>query len=372
MIGTFGLQQNVIFKNDSEVIFPINCKTPGEVDHLAIGEIQKHILKVCPCHSFRIPVSYHALEMTLKNKIQQTGHIAFTEESIFKEVPNCNFTKESFKNALRYLHKKKTVLYSEKEFPGIIINRQRILDKFTELIEYYIQLSIDPENYEDMDRKLWRLVKYGIITIDTLEKLPSYYVKGVFTPSDMMKLFEKHHIVFKLCDKQYLMPSILHIDRQGSSKLELNMPQSLPTVVLHFQNGPTRPGVFYNMICHILTRSNWELLDSSMVSACFVVSGHKSVVTIKDALDSFFLISVQVPEHPNLCNEVLSTLTNAASEVTKKLAESHKITFICEQHQAISLHPARVCDEDLVCIKECTVKKFLTAKQKMWLKGIFL
>ena len=168
MVESFNLQNSVIYRNRHEFIFAINAKTPEPVDHETVGELKECIMTECTPRTISIPVSYHAVELTLKEKARESSHIAFAESDILKEVPNCNFTEESFKDALRYLHEKKRIFYYEKEFPGRVIGEpQAVLNKHTQIVVYHIRLSTNPrEKQVTLSLKLWRFVKYGILTID--------------------------------------------------------------------------------------------------------------------------------------------------------------------------------------------------------------
>ena len=111
MVDSFGLQESVIVRDHNTFIFAVNAKYPEDIDHQTIGHLREHILTECPSHIISIPVSYHALELTLKKKVLETGRIVFTEGSILEDLPNCNFTKESLRSALRYLHKNNCIFY---------------------------------------------------------------------------------------------------------------------------------------------------------------------------------------------------------------------------------------------------------------------
>ena len=266
-----------------------------------VGDLKQRIMEECKPHHIRIPVSYHAVEMTLKNKAKELGHIAFTESDILREVPNCNFTEETFKDALRYLHQKKRIFYYEEVFPGrIIAEPQAVLNKQTQVVAYHIRLSTDPEeDLSSLQEMWWRFVKYGMLTIRCLEKFPDHYVEGVFTPADMMKLFERLLVVSEVSDGEYLMPCVLKADPLTSCNPEPHT-QSLPPLVLHFQGGPARFGVFCGTICHLMTRSKWKLLTDSdkqpfhltRNSVHFSLPECAGKVTFNDPFDSFFVVTI--------------------------------------------------------------------------------
>lgn len=325
------------------------------------------------------------------------GHIAFAESDILEVLPNCNFTGESFKDSLRYLHRKKRIFYYEKEFPGRVIGEpQAVLNKQTEVVVYHIRLSTNPAEKKAMlVMRLQRFVKYGILTIDLLEEFPDHYVEGVFSPADMMKLFVMLLIVSELSNREYLMPCVLKADRQPDCNPEPGT-QSLPPMVLHFQGGPVRFGIFCGTICHLMTGSNWKLLMDPKTadqpfhitrnSVHFTLPECRGKVTVNDPFDSFFVVTIHVPtdvpaysEYVScMCMEVRDTLLKAIAEVTEKLnysPDTPKVAFLCEgKHDPpTTLHPAIVCKfmKELLCTKvDNTLGGSLAAPHKVWLRGM--
>ena len=358
------------------------------VDHQTIGQLKERILEECPPRTISIPVSYHALELTLKRKAEETHHIAFSESAILKELPNYHFTEESLKDALRYLHKRKRIFYYEKEFPGRVIGApQAVLNIQTELIVYNIQLSTNPG---ELDRKQWRFVKYGFLTISCLEKFPDHYVEGVFSTADMVKLFVKLLIVSEVSDGEYLMPCVLPTDPLADCNPEPDT-QSVPPMVLHFPGGPARYGVFCATICHVMTKSKWELVTDPNAadepfhitrnSVHFSLPGYRGKVTINDPFDTFFVVTVHVPSDvpaysetvSRLCTMARGTLMDAIVNVTKKLnynPGTPRVAFLCTEHK--DLHPAITSEigDELLCTKVRNAKGgSLTAGHRVWLRG---
>ena len=391
MVEHFGLQDSVISKSHKEFIFAINAKTPGKEDHQTVNQLKDSILRECSPRTISIPVSYHALELTLKKAAQESGHIAVNESAFLNEVPNYHFTKESFKDALRYLHKKKRIFYFEREFPGRIIGEpQAVLNKQTELVVYNIQLSSNPEMLEELNRKQWRFVKYGFVTLDLLKEFPDHYVEGVFSPADMVKLFVKLLMVSEMKDGEYLMPCVLPTNSLSDCNPEPDT-QSVPPMVLHFPGGPVRYGIFCGIICHLITKSKWELVMDPIAKdepfhitrngAHFSLPGYLGKVTINDPFDTFFVVTVHVsgdiPAYSEtvsrLCIEVRDTIVDAITKVTEKLnytPGTPKVAFLCMEHK--DLHPATmaVTNDILLCTKFKNTKGgLMTAGHKVWLRG---
>ena len=393
MVESFGLGDNAIYRNRCELIFAINAQTPEEVDQRTINELRVRLLDTSMAREITIPVSYYAVELTLKNRVQESGHIAFRESEVLSDVTHYHFTEETLKEALRYLHDMKRVFYYEKSFPGLVMGEpQLIFNKHTEIVAYNIELTTNPlMGTLSLDTKWWKFAQQGVLTVECLKKFPSHYVKGVFSPAHMVKLFEKLLIVSEVREGEYLMPCVLRVDPQVNCNPEPET-QSLPPMVLFFPEGPVRYGVFCGTICHVMTKSKWKLLKDDATndlihiarnSVHFTVPGTRGKVTINDPFDSFFLITIHVPldvpAHSetvsHLCMKVRDTLISAINKATKKLnysPDAPKVAFLCSSHFPASLHPAVVADvgEELLCTRCCnTTGGPLTASHKIWLRG---
>ncbi len=394
MVEFFGLQESIIRRSHREFIFAVNAKNPEPVDHETVGELKKRILAECPPRTISIPISYHAVELTLKEMAKEMHHIAFTESAILKELTNYRFTgQSSLKDALRYLHEKNLIFYYE-EAGRVIGEPQAIFNKHSQIVVYHTELSAYRIERLEKLHEIWcRFVKFGILTIRCLEKFPDHYVEGVFSPADMMKLFVKLLLVSELSDGEYFMPCVLKADPLTSCNPEPGT-QSLPPMVLHFQGGPVRFGVFCGTICHLMTRSNWKLLMDPKVadqpfhitrnSIHFTLPGCRGKVTVNDSFFTFFVVTIHVPTDvpahsesvSRMCMEVRDALLKAIAEVTEKLnysPDTPTVAFLCEgKHDSSPSHPAVVSSfgMELLCtMVGNTLGGSLTAAHKVWLRG---
>jgi hypothetical protein len=105
MVESFGLDDCVIYRDRQfeELIFAVNAKHPEEVDHQTIGDLRELLMDESAANIMHIPISYHCLELTLKQKVKESdGQIAFRESDILRAVSHYYFSEESFKAGLRY------------------------------------------------------------------------------------------------------------------------------------------------------------------------------------------------------------------------------------------------------------------------------
>ena len=92
----------------------------------------------------------------------------------------------------------------------------------------------------------------GILSVDCLKKFPAHYVECVFSPADMMKLFEKLLIVSEVNAGEYLMQCVLQAEPLANCNPEPET-QSVPPMFLHFPRGAARYGVLCGAICNLMT-----------------------------------------------------------------------------------------------------------------------
>jgi hypothetical protein len=100
MVKSFGLEDRVIYRDH---IFAVNAKHPEEVDQQTIRDLRELLMDESAANIMHIPISYHCLELTLKQKVKESdGQIAFRESDILKAVSHYYFSEESLKAGLRY------------------------------------------------------------------------------------------------------------------------------------------------------------------------------------------------------------------------------------------------------------------------------
>ena len=393
MVKSLGLEENIIYRNDDDLIYALNTKNPEEVDHLTAGELREVIMDQSNAVAVNIPLNYYGVELTLQNMVQESDQIAFHESEILSRVSHYHITKESLKDALRFLHEMKLVFYFEEEFPNIVIGHpQSVLNKLTELVAYHIQLTTNPEMRRNLSGIWKKYSQCGILSIECLKKFPAHYVDGVFSPADMMRLFVKLFIVSEVNEGKYLMPCVLKVDKPTNPEPET---QSVPPMVLHFTKGAPRYGVYCGTICHLITVSEWKLFIKDQHTGEFSNITRNSIhfslpryrgnckVTINDPFDNFFLVTLHVPHDvpsyaetvSQMCLKVRHTLVSAIKTATEKLnytPDEPVVSFLCEEHISSSLHPATISEigDELLCTEHLTHGGSLTARHRVWLTGM--
>ena len=394
IVKSLSLEENVIYRNEDELIYALNAKNPEEVDHFTAGELREAIIDKSNAIAVHIPLNFYGVELTLQKMVQESNQIAFHEFEILPRVSHYHITEESLKDALRFLHEMNLVFYFEEEFPNVVIGHpQSILNKLTELVAYHIQLTTNPKMQRNLDGMWKKFSQCGILRIDCLKKFPDHYVNGVFSPADMMRLFMKLFIVSEVKEGEYLLPCVLNVDELTSCNPEPET-QSVPPMVLYFAEGAPRYGVYCGTICHLITVSKWKLFKDPRTgefanitrnSVHFSLPGYRGncKVTINDPFDNFFLVTLHVPPDvpsytetvSRICLKIHDTLVSAINEATKKLhyiPDEPVVSFLCEEHISSSFHPATISEigDELLCTKHLTCGGSLTPQHRVWLKGI--
>ena len=394
IVKSMCLEENVIYRNEDELIYALNAKNPDEIDHVTAGELREAIMNKSNAIAVHIPLNFYSVELTLQKMVQESNQIAFHESEILSRVTRYHITKESLKGALRYLHETNLVFYFEEDFPNVVIGHpQSVLNKLTELVAYHIQLTTNPKMQRNLDGMWKKFSQCGILRIDCLKKFPDHYVDGMFSPADMMRLFVKLFIVSEVKEGEYLLPCVLNVDELTSCNPEPET-QSIPPMVLHFAEGAPRYGVYCGTICHLITVNKWELfkdphtLEFTSItrnSVHFSLPGYRGncKVTINDPFDNFFLATLHVPPDvpsytetvSRMCLKIRDTLVSAINEATKKLhytPDEPIVSFLCEEHISSSLHPATISEigDELLCTKYRTCGGPLTAQHRIWLRGM--
>ena len=179
------MRDKIIFNGTAlkELLFPINAKRPGEADRKIMADIRTLMIQeLQKLPRQKVPLRYFSLEMMFQRLVKHKRKAVLSVEECFEEASAYCFTKESFIDALRYLHNLKLILYYEDILPGVVfINSQVLLDKITELVEYSIQLESDDDNQDPTTGNLRMFKACGIITTEILSRFRSGYMSLVFS-----------------------------------------------------------------------------------------------------------------------------------------------------------------------------------------------
>ena len=339
-----------------------------------------------------IPLRYFGLEMAFQRLARYKNKRVLSIEECLEEASALHFTKESFMDALKYLKANKLILYYDTILPGVVfIDAQVLLDKITEIVEYYLLVRAG-SCPEGMTLEAFELLKAcGIITREILSRFKSRYIPKLFEEDHLIMLFEYLLIVAKVGQGQYLMPCLLQIE---DLPLPLSNPESQVVPTLHFYFGRDGPklGVYCFLLSSLITDAKWELLieDGKPVQLSrnrvhFSLPGNPGFITISDSFSTSFYVDITLPskmslpeqlqicEHacPSVRETILASIRRASRRLnyTKSIPE---VAFLCAEHQFTSLHPATIGDCSLLtCTTHpASVYSSMTERHKLWLGKI--
>ena len=384
------MKKNVISYKGDSLIFPINALNPGNEDEAVLDVLRRLItneLKKLP--QIPIPLRYFGLEMAFQRLAKYKNKGVLSIEECFKEAKALQFTWDSFMDALKYLKDNKLILYYETILPGVVfIDAQVLLDKITELVEYYLLIGAG-SCPKGMTLEAFELLKAcGIISQEILSHFKSRYIKNLFEEDDLIKLFEHLLIVAKIAENQYLMSCLLRVEAvlQPLSDIES---QVVPTLLFYFGEDGPKLGVYCFLLSSLITDAKWKLLmengkpvQLSRNQVRFSIPGNPGFVTITDSFSTSFHVDITFPSDTSFaqklkiceraCPNIRETILDSIRRASLRLNYTDSIpeaAFLCTKHQATSLHPATIAECDLlICTTHpayvgCT----MTDRHKLWL-----
>ena len=204
------MEDHVVFSNQGciDVIFAINAKTPRTDDWEIMKLVINVIVESSNISPIRIPLRWFALELALLAFVRETKQAVLMVTNCLEHVAHLHFTDDNFKAALKYLHQAKLIFYFEKR--GLIVaDMQMIPNKLSEIVCYHIELVTRPSLPAAQDSMWMKFCRLGILNVKGLDRFPSHFKKGLFSPEDLLELFADLHIVSHLSSEEFLMPCLL-------------------------------------------------------------------------------------------------------------------------------------------------------------------
>ena len=342
------------------------------------------------------PIRWFAMELSLQRFVQETKQAVLLESKCLELVANFQFNETNFKAALNYLHKIKHIFYYKSGLKGLVVADIAVIqNKLSEVVGFSIELCSNPNICEAVGYEWVKFSKCGILHISCLDRFPSHYIEGVFTPKDLLQLFTSLCIVSKLNSDEYLMPCVLPVEEKAFFNPEPKT-QPVPAMVVEFPNGGPMLGSFCGLVCYLINTGKWEIamkvngepFHITRSSVHFTVPDFPGKVTINDPLSTFFLVTIHGPSDvaSQVCPLIKETILTGIREVSKNLnylskdealaidTHSNKtiITFLCAC-ETTPLHPALImCDGEYLRCPKSLESVALTHEQKTWFKGQYM
>ena len=326
------------------------------------------------------------MELALQRFVQETKQAVLLESKCLELVANFRFNEDNFKAALNYLHQIKHIFYYESGLKGLVVADIAVIqNKLSEVVGFSIELHTNPNICEAVGSEWIEFGECGILHISCLDRFPSHYIEGVFTPKDLLQLFTSLCIVSKLSCDEYLMPCVLPVEEEAFYNPEPET-QPVPAMVVEFPDGGPMLGSYCGLVCYLINTGKWQLakkmsgepLHITRSSVHFLVPPSFDKVTISDPLSTFFLVTFHGPsdEASRMCPLIRETILTGIREVSKNLnylsiasvcthSNEPVITFLCSC-ETTPLHPAKSDGKYLRCLN---FRGALTSEHKTWLEG---
>ena len=388
------MRSQIIYYGSSfdDLLFPINAKDPEDADEKILGDLRALMIReLQKLPRVEVPLRYFSLEVLFQRMAKYQGKAVLSFDECFKEAADYCFTRESFQDALQYLHGLKLIFYYADTLPNIVfIDAQVLLNKISELVEYCLELQSDEDSQEPIDGSLEMFKTCGIVTTKILSRFQSGYVVGLFTEKELKKLFKKLFIIAKIEKGKYLMSCLLKPEREPTS-LDQSCSPVVPDLYFYFGPNGALLGVYCFLVTSLIKEAKWELLteDSRPVQlsrnrARFTVPGdNPGCITITDSFSTFFRVRIEFPEKvtteqankicKNVCPTIRETILANIRTASRKLNYKNSIpkaAFLCSEHQDSCPHPAVISNDTglLTCTTHPrSVVTQMTDKHRIWL-----
>ena len=255
-----------------QLIFPVDS-TSREPDDIATAEIfKKRILEECEGIKEKIPLPWFILEQVLQLLAQKMKVTVLSTQECFEAADEMfSMPHDGCEAAIKYLGKLNIMFYRPKILPGIVfVNAQVILDKITELVRCNHALRTDDTDEQKVPSCMhggpgFDFRDLGLINAKLLGKaFPSHYRDGVFTPTDLLKLFEGLLIAGKLSEEKYFMPSLLpdlsdeHI---ANYRLKSSGAEKPAPLIIHYSKMWVPVGVIPSLVVYLQNKCRWKVSE---------------------------------------------------------------------------------------------------------------
>ena len=370
--------------------FRINARNPSDHDFEKVDRLKKALMSRSRVKPRDLPLKWHGLEVALHMLMEELKRQSLSRKECEFIGHKLGFDPASLNTALNYLRELNIIAFYD-VLPNVIFgSSQVILDKITELVRYSLELKRGCCIAGGSER---RFVQQGIISLEFLESpdLSKHYMKELFEPKDLLKVFISLLIVSEVGVNEYIVPSVLEVSSiyPFSPVLKGNMHSSF---ILHFSRNCPMFGIYCCTVSSLMSNSGWKLLTKggeevqvARNSITFAMPENwkdfPGTVTVLDPLSSYFQVVLELPaslaskHRSKLFPEIRNTCLAAVKKAMKTLhyeASPPEVSFLCPEQSPVCSrvpHPAVVVESlnIIKCSLELRVSHPLTAEQKTWL-----
>ena len=374
----------------NQATFRINARNPQKEDFKKVDRLKGALICQSRVKARPLPLKWHGLEVALHMLMEELKRQSLSQKECEFIGHKLGFDPASLNSALDYLRQLNIIAYYD-VLPDVVFgSSQVILDKITELVRYSLELKKGDLVASGAER---RFVQQGIISLEFLKSpaLSRHYIKELFEPEDLLKVFISLLIVSEVAVKEYIVPSVLEVSSiyPFPPVLKGNMSSSF---ILHFSKQSPMFGVYCCTVSSLMSDFGWKLLTEggevvqvARNSISFTMpeewKDFPGSVTLLDPLSSYLQVVLELPvglpskQRLKLYSEIRDTCLAAVKKAMKTLhyeACPPDVSFLCPEQSSVCStdpHPAIVVES--LNILRCSLKPRmshpLTAEQKSWL-----
>ena len=294
-------KDDLIFRDSTcqNVIFPVNGLQAevGKFDDPVVCQLRSSITSTPYAIQIDVPLRWHAFELAIQAEAKRMGTQVLSLEKCIEISEALNFPPDDVIPALTFLSNYNLILYYASILPNVVFaTPQVLLDKVTELTECVYQLS-NPGNCANQPhatRGEYKTMRdYGITSIHILKDFSKHYVPGLFTETDLIKIFEHLYIFARHENGKYFMPALL--PPFIPAELDQLLNPSTPPLLFHFEDSCAPAGLFCALIVCLSSQSiSWKvrhdikpLMGTKSNAVCFQIPGLRLVITLADSFNQF-------------------------------------------------------------------------------------
>ena len=248
-----------------EIIFPMDAKHNSSERNKIIETIRKKIMEQQPSE-IKVPLWWYVFEISIEKISREQKKKIFSIEECRVVASEFDVSDIALNEALTFFHKHHIFHYYPKVLPRVVFcDTQVLLDMITELVEY--ATGVKESTIMEGKEGVWlKFINKGIINKEFLVTLERYYVDGLFSAGELLKVFEHLLIASKYSDDaganmqtEYYMPTLLksllvpQIDEKRTELLKKNQP-----LVIRFENDWPHCGVFCCLQVYLVKECKWK------------------------------------------------------------------------------------------------------------------
>ena len=245
-------------------IFPLNAKQPQECDRAIMREVRGAIMSARDSvGSIKTPTAWQVLKKGLHKLAEKKCRMVLSKQECLEVALCVHINAEQLEVALCHLAGLALIHYFPEILPEVVFCQSQILlDKLTEIVEYWYQLHSSTDSTAATDTTIIPFQKEGMVSCELLARFPSHYVSegNLFTPACFLHLMKRRHLVAKVSEVQYFMPAILpELSEDKLEKQRVASSSPVAPLAFHSPDGIPPCGLFCSVVSSLLSSGELEL-----------------------------------------------------------------------------------------------------------------